>query len=538
MDLRKVRRLTEVLLASELRSGRSLSDPRSLLGRPIVLAFVDLAAFLGVFSLTYLGANALSAIAPGSLDALAPQVIEFLPLISMSAVLLAGVMFEFSTTARFGSSDAANWLPIRPTEYVAASSLSVACVYSAALAFALGAGLGLALVTGQTAAFALSAGLSGLTLYEGALLIEMLRAATQRAAAVLSGRRGRVALAIRAVAFVLVILVFIVVFNPVLLLGLLGAFSGFAELTAVIPFFWATRAVLFWYQGAPFLATAFALAQVGLLAVLLYAAARVRVRFWAPSPGEVRLEAHRFGSGHPGLALVGLSPIEAALVSKDLLGLTRRREMLPILLVPVVVGLVGYLETATVGGGGFESSFWTTWVVGFFALMVSLTSIGQERRAILSLFGFPLTAQSFLRAKAATALLLSAAVIAAFSAAGAVLHRPPALSVAGGVVLSAAAALLGTYVGLAVATRYPDFQERPRPQFVRPGAMIAGMFGGLGLIFAIVIPATLWTNASDPLSVPALAGALVSAGAFSVAFPLLLRAARSGAEQMSREVPA
>ncbi len=540
MNLHRIRRLAGVLLASELRSGRSRSDPHSLLGRPVILAVLDLALFLGVFGIAYPVLGLVRSTDPSLLASVATPVLLFLPVIAVATVLLAGVMFEFSTTTRVGASDAANWLPISPTDYVAASSTAVAFVYSPAPALALGGGLAIALVTGAIATYGLAAALTVLGLYEGAFLIEMLRSATPRASAVLSGRTGKVALLGRAVLLIVVILAFQLMFNPVVLLQFLGAISGFAEVTSVIPLFWSTQALLYWTRGAPALAALFIAAQVGFVAFLLWAAARLRVRFWAPAPAEVRLEPHRFGGGHPVLALAGLTPAESALVAKDLTGFTRRRELLPLLVTPLVIALLLFFESGRVGGpvDHLQISIWTTWSVGFFALMVSLTSIGQERRSIFGLFAFPLTARNFLRAKSATTFLLSAAFAAGLTAVAQVLYRPPALPAAIGGVVALVSAALGTLVGLTVATRYSDFQERPRPQFVRPGAMMAGLFGGFGLIFLIAVPAMLGAYSPDPAGASALESMAFAGAAAVAAVALLARAARTGAERLAREIPA
>ncbi len=540
MNLLRVRRLAEVLLASELRSGRSRSDPRSLLGRPVILAVLDAVLFLGVFGVAYPLLNLVEGTAPALVAGLATQILVFLPVIAVATVLLAGVMFEFSTTARVGASDAANWLPISPTEYVAASSTAVAFVYSPAPALALGGGLAIALVTHALGVYLLAAALTVVALYEGAFLIEMLRSATPRASAVLSGRTGKVALLGRAVLLIVVILAFQLLFNPIILLQFLGVLTGFAAVTSVIPLFWSTQALLFGTRGAWLLAAVFVVAQLGFVGFLLWAAARLRVRFWAPAPAEVRLEAHRYGEGHRALSAAGLSPAEAALVAKDLTGFTRRRELLPMLVTPVVIALLLFLESAPIGGtvDHLQISIWTTWSVGFFALMVSLTSIGQERRSIFGLFAFPLTARSFLRAKAATAILLSGTFAAGLTAAAQVLYRPPVLPAIVGLAVALTAAAIGTLMGLSVATRYPDFQERPRPQFVRPWAMLTGLFGGFGLIFLIAVPATLGAYSSRPFDSGALALMAFAAAAAAVSLALLARAARSGAERLAREIPA
>src|SRR5208283_5046804 len=230
MDLHRVRRLALTLVASQLRSGRSSSDPNSLLGQPQLIAAVDVVLFLAVFGLSLEAVHA-SALGSHQVATLANALLPFLPLVAVGVVLVAGVMFELTATAKFAGSDAANWLPITPAEYVAASAAAIAYTYSPAVALALGVLLPFAL-------------------FEGAVLVEMLRSATQRASSVGAGRRGQVTLILRAVVLVVVILALQLAFNPVFLLGLAQRLSAVGLVTAAVPFFWSTEAVTQWVGGS------------------------------------------------------------------------------------------------------------------------------------------------------------------------------------------------------------------------------------------------------------------------------------------------
>jgi hypothetical protein len=113
MDLHTVRRISGVLVASQIRSGRGTTDPRSLFARPSIFAIIDVGVFLVLFALTSLAvppASRLSALALPLLTTALP----FIPLVSVATVLVAGVMFELTATAKFAGSDAVNWLPVTP----------------------------------------------------------------------------------------------------------------------------------------------------------------------------------------------------------------------------------------------------------------------------------------------------------------------------------------------------------------------------------------------------------------------------------------
>jgi hypothetical protein len=52
---------------------------------------------------------------------------------------MAGILFELGQSSGLASSEAVNWLPVSPSEYVLASSISVDIAYSPFLFFGLGA---------------------------------------------------------------------------------------------------------------------------------------------------------------------------------------------------------------------------------------------------------------------------------------------------------------------------------------------------------------------------------------------------------------
>ena len=81
-----------------------------------------------------------------------------------------------------------------------------------------------------------------LALFEGAVLIEMVRSATQRASWSAPDVRGQVSLILRALILVVVILALQLAFNPVFLLGLAQRLSVVGLVTSAIPIFWSTEA--------------------------------------------------------------------------------------------------------------------------------------------------------------------------------------------------------------------------------------------------------------------------------------------------------
>src|ERR1700730_17878903 len=120
MEFRKVRRLAGVLIASQMRSGSSSSDPRGFLGRPSTLAVIDGLVFVALFSFSLFASRAIDSVRPGLLEGLLGSFLPFVPLLGVAAVLVGGLMFELATSSTCSGSDAVNWLPIRSADYVVA----------------------------------------------------------------------------------------------------------------------------------------------------------------------------------------------------------------------------------------------------------------------------------------------------------------------------------------------------------------------------------------------------------------------------------
>jgi predicted permease len=535
VNLHSVRRIAGVLVSSQIRSGRSTSDPNSLFGRPMIFGAVDLGLFALLFALT-------AAVVPPSfattpvLRSLLVTALPFLPLYATAAVLVAGVMFELTATAKFSGSDAVNWLPVTPREYVLASSSAIAYTYSPALAFVLGPLAALALDLGLGGTVVLAAFLGVVGLFVGAFLVEMVRSATQRAGAA-GGRRGRLSLIIRAVALLALVLALQLAFNPVFLLDSLGGLTALGAISAFIPVFWSTHALTLWIGGDPVPALGFVAAQLLFAAALLWLAAELRVRYWVVSSTEFSFAAHAYASAHPFLDAVGLSRAEASIVTKDFHGLTRRREMLPMLVVPLVIFIVILVESAGPASGGLPATWALVivgWAGGFLALLLSTTSVGQERRAFQTLYAAPVTGRSVFRAKAVAVLLPTLAVTVGTIVATALVFDLPWLATAGMVGVGCLASVAAAFWGLAFAARFSDFQERPRPQYLRPAAMLTATLSGMSILFAILIPGGVALATTGPLALPAGLCCLGIAGAVTAVGWHL---SQSGFDRLFRELP-
>ena len=499
MNPKRIYKIGNVLVKSQLRSGRSSSLGTRFFNNPRVILLLDAIVFVVAAGLVYgvLGLiGVMSKEMVSLLSTMALQALTSLPALIPPTIFIAAVLFELSVSSKFASSDVINWLPVSQTDYVSASTLSVCYMYSFIVALGLGVTFPLAMRASLLPTWAVSAVLSVVALFATGALVEIMRAALNRVTSAVYGKAGRGTIVIRLVVTVLVILAVELGFNPVILSNVVGTFSGVVSSAFLIPFFWSSIAISYFVAGQLLLSVAFSALAVLFAFFVLFAAVRVRVRYWSPLPVTIEVTESEYSPRASFLQSVGLSVVEAAIVRKDLKGFTRRRELLPYLAIPVVfVALIVVQQLTTPGfssspGGATVYPFWL--MGGIMTIIVATTSVGQEGKAILNIYAFPVSPRVFLRAKLLVASSFGMVTMLAMLVVSSVLASASVTGFVASLLTSIVIVVECVFIGLGVATRFPDLQERPRPRFVQPGGMILAMLLGVLLAFVTAFPLILW----------------------------------------------
>lgn len=427
------------------------------------------------------------------------EILVFVPALVPSVVLVAGVLFELGASSKFASSDAINWLPVTQGEYVTASTLSIVYNYSVVPSVIMGLTLEPAFRLGYGGTWVEMLFLSGVSLFYGGAIVEILRAAINRVSTVVMSRARRGALVLRLAATIGVILVVEVIFNFVFLIRLVGGFSSALSAVEFVPVLWASLAVRASLVGDPALSVVYAAATVVFSAAMLWAAVKVRSRYWSPTPYQVSVSAGEYKPLEgPSLfsSLFRLSPAEATLARKDLRGMTRRRELLQYFAIPFVLAIVFVFEIffspSSPGSQSAVSDQLPIWFVGgLFGLMISSISFGQEGRSASLLYSLPLTAKQVLRAKIFTSMLLAMLATVFIYVVVIVISRPAPVAALEDLALAVAITAEEVLIGTAFGARYPDFQERPRPRFVDPYGIIIMVVVGMTVMLVTALPLVL-----------------------------------------------
>ena len=481
MNFKVILHLAKILALSSVRAKRAKgSIPTGFAKSPKI----NIPVFLVAFPVAALLANSFAGVFLEGLDLslFFLQVAVFIPSLMSLASVMYGLLFEFSQSSSVGSSDVINWLPVKAIEFVFASVLSMTYFLAPILAVFFGATLGISISVNMLDVGLLSLVFGVLGMFLGAFLIEIIRAITNRVSASFYKRSGRTTVAIRMVILLASMVAFILVSNANFLFTILQQFMGGIGNAWFIPILWHSLAVMNYLTAEHLQVLVYTVSSMGFAIVLLWASVKLREKYWVPAPFSIKLKPSKSYTPKRGfLGSLGFTAAEAALIRKDLRGLTRRKEMIVWIAIPLAMSLISVFS--------FQSSWATVtttieklalfWgpLMGVFmlAFYVALTGIGQEGSAFLNLLVTPLKEKEVVKSKLAVALFLSFVALVAVTIVIQMMV-PLRLEALITVIVTLFAGLFEcAFVGLAVGSRFPDFNEVPRARFIEQKGIWLGM---------------------------------------------------------------
>ncbi|TSA43218.1 hypothetical protein D4R54_01285 [archaeon] len=500
MNLRAAYQLTKVLTFSQLRATRTIRGRLDFLRRPSAIVLIDTAAFtVACLVAKRLASIFIAPISTSTGSSLVVQVMVDLPIFLMFLIMISGLLWELSYSFNFTSTDMINHLPITAAEYVLASSASLAFSYSIYVAVGLGAALGLALQFGLIYAWIITVLMSFVGVLIGAFGLEALRAFTNRASSLLYKRSGRAVMILRLVVLIVVFVFFQLIFNPTIMLSLLGSIAGSVQGASYFPLVWPSLAVASFIEGNLLSASLYAFLTFLLCGFFFLACVRLRQAYWMPMPVSVKLSTATYAPSAGFLSRLGLNPTESAIVRKDFRSLSRRREMARFLAIPILIVasllIPSLVSTSQSPASSLGIVFWffpLIFGVTFFALFTSMISVGQEGSAVWNLYSSPLLPRELVRAKATANIILSLPIAITFWLGITLLGHTSFKSSLAILLVLAALILAESFVGLALGVKYPDFSETIRSRFIRLTGMLTGMVLGMAVAGVILAPYGLY----------------------------------------------
>ncbi len=420
------------------------------------------------------------------------QLSVFLPSLMTLVAVMYGLLFEFTQSSAVGSSDIINWLPVKPTEFVLASVLSMFYFMTPIIALIFGATFGLSLSANMLDIGLFSLILGVLGMFLGAFILEIIRAITNRVSATFYKRSGRTTVAVRMIFLVTFLVAFILISNINFLFTILQLFMGGIANAWFIPILWPSLALISYSIAEILHVVVYVLLSVALAVVFLWTSVRLRKRYWVPEPFAIKLKPSKPYTPKRGfLGRLGFTAAEAALIRKDFRGLTRRKEMIVWIAMPLAISLISLFSYSP----NFASPttldrltfFWGPLIgVYILAFYLALTCIGQEGSAFLNLMIVPLKEKEVVKAKLATALLPSVIAMVAVTIFIQIIAEPRLEALIAITVALFAVLFECSFVGLALGSRYPDFTEVPRARFVDQKGVWFGM-----LLIAVCVGVTI-----------------------------------------------
>jgi len=486
MKISNIKLLASILLLSQLRLRGE--KQQSWLRTPKGLLSVNLLVFLGSLIFVYSILLVIPAEDLLPIQLLSTQIMSFLPLITLSFMIIYSILFIIGESAQFSSSEIINYMPVTATEFVLASTLSTAFMYLYILTAVLGVSLGLAMRFGIVEIWGLAALLSAFFMIVGGFVGEIIRALINRASSSFSKRGGRSAIFTRAILIIVILAISQLFFNPNLMFRLLQSFAPQMYVLWFIPAMWPSMVVLELIAGHTLWALAYCVSTVVFGLAMMVIGIALRKRYWVPLPITIRLAAPKEGKYTQvgWLGKLGFTPQESAIMRKDLRSLFRRKEMVRFLALPIII-LIPLFFTY-VGAGEIEAMYFMASMISFmgagmFALFLSIIAVGQEGQAIWSLYSSPLSAMDLFKAKIALPFVLSLVPGVALPVAISILYRFTPLVAFGLTSLTIMICILASFTGSYYGSKYYDIDEKPRSTYVRGTGMILafGLMGGLGL---------------------------------------------------------
>jgi len=499
LNFKVVLHLAKILALSSVRAKRAKgSVPTGFAKSPMVNILVAVIGFpvAAILAVNFVGAF----LEDISLSAFVLQISIFLPSLMTLAAIMYGLLFEFTQSSSVGSSDIINWLPVKAAEFVLASVLSMIYFLAPLLALVFGATFGLSLSANMLDVGLLSLVFGVLGMFLGAFILEIIRAITNRVSTSFYKHSGRTTVAVRMIIFIVLMVAFILVSNINFLFTILQQFMGGIGNAWFIPILWPSLAVMTYLTAETLQVLIYAVSSMVLVIALLWTSVKLREKYWVPAPFSIELKPSKPYTPKRGfLGSVGFTAAEAALIKKDLRGLTRRKEMIVWIAVPLALSIMSLFS--------FQSSWATAtatldklmlfWgpLMGVFmlAFYMALTGIGQEGSAFLNLLIIPLKEKEVAKSKLAIALFPSTGILVIVTAFIQVMLQLRLEALIAITVTLFAVLFECAFVGLAVGSRFPDFTEVPRTRFIDQKGVWLGMLIIAACIGVTFLPPFLYS---------------------------------------------
>ncbi len=498
MRLHVLLKFAKILMISRLRSTRRSFVTNSITNRPLIIALIGAVLFVGGLGAGEATVSFFSAASVGraAIDQIVLTIYGGIPIFVIGFFFTMGLLWELNASSESESTDSVNWLPITPSEYVFASSLSTSYTYSPLVAAAIGWALPIGVFTGNGLAFLLLVAISLVATFIGSVGVEILRSLLMRASSAFSKMGGRTMVVSRILGVVLILLFTQALFSGFLVVRVISALVGNIAATIAVPIFWPTLSITSLLSSNLLASAFFSLLSLGFFLVLAFIALSLRARFWVMTPPSLRFSGSTSVTGVSKFRRLGLSTTSIALVRREIRSATRRKEVVRLMAIPIILPVMitfpVIFSPAPTSGTTPPSQINPILLagpllfgVGLGALFLGMTAIGQEGKRLWNIGALPIGAGTIVKSKIMFTSLIGMIGLVLGLALTVVLFHLSILDFLVFTGVGLTVILAEASLGIAVGSRYPDFSDGPRPRFVT----LLGSFLGsvLGIIMMVLI---------------------------------------------------
>ncbi len=500
MRVRVLLKFAKILMLSRLRNTRRSFLSDSITNRPILIALIGSIMFaaglgFGTATVSFLrGAGA----SPADIGQIVETIFGGIPIFLIGFFFTMGLLWELNASSESESADSINWLPISPSEYVFASTLSTTYTYSPLVLVTVGYSLPIGILTGNVSAFLVLVIASVVAAFIGSVTVEILRSLLARASTAFNKIGGRLMILLRILGIVLILLFTQTLFSGFLIIRIINSVSSANAATVLVPLLWPTLSITSILRSNFLSSVYFLLLSLGFLAVLASSALALRSKFWVSTPPSFHFSSTGTISGVSRLRKIGVSVVSLALVRREIRSATRRKEVVRLMAIPIILpvmisfpALFSPAPTTSVASGLISPLFLAVpllFGVGLGTLFLGMTSIGQEGKRLWNLSSLPLEAGAVVTSKILFTSLISTIGLVLGLGLTVLFFQVSILDALTFIAVGITLVLGEASLGVAIGSRYPDFSDGPRPRFVTIIGSIIGAFLGVMMMLLMSLP--------------------------------------------------
>jgi ABC-2 type transport system permease protein len=241
-----------------------------------------------------------------------------------------------------------------------------------------------------------------------------------------------------------------------------------------VPFVWLSMTLYSFIEGLLLSGLAFLVLSVLFTAGLFYLALILNKRFGLYEPPAITISKGIYTPKTGFLSRLGFSSIEAAIIRKDFKAFTRRRELIPTFILPIIILIIPIMQSMGITSEPFPATisslvFALTSILptAIMVLIMGSIMIGQEGQAVWRIYASPISPKRLVKSKYFFILFFTFLVLTITGIVGFVIYNPTPQIMTVMILESVFIAVALTALSLSNGIRGAEFTEIPRPRMIR-----------------------------------------------------------------------